>query len=63
MSTNSRIDSLLNVLGCEYRLIESLADFKNALHTPLDASSVEACLNDFRKDSLAFLEGSLQGLE
>lgn len=63
MSTNSRIYSLLNVLDCEYRLIESTADFKNALHKPLDAGSMEARLNDFRKDSLAFLEGSLQGLE
>lgn len=62
MSTNSRIDSLLNVLGCEYRLVESTADFKNALHTPLDVNSVEARLNDFRKDSLTFLEDSLQGL-
>ena len=62
MSTNSRIDSLLNVLGCEYRLIESTADFKDALRTKLDADGVEARLNDFRKDSLAFLEGSLQGL-
>ncbi len=63
MSTNSRIDSLLNVLGCEYRLIESASDFKNALRTPLNTDSMEARLNDFRKDSLAFLEGSLQGLE
>ncbi len=63
MSTNSRIDSLLNVLGCEYRLIESTADFKKALSTPLDTGSVEARLNDFRKDSLAFLKDALQGFE
>lgn len=62
MSTNSRLDSLLNVLGSEYRLIKSSAEFKTALRTPMDYSSVEEKLNEFRKDSLAFLEGALQGL-
>ena len=63
MSTNSRIDSLLGVLGLDDRIIESVDAFKQQLRTAIDHDAVDGRLKDFRKDSLSFLETALEGIE
>ena len=62
MSTNSRLDSLLNVLDIEKRLIQSPSEFKTAVSADIDYAEVNHRLDDFRKGSKAFLEESLEGL-
>ena len=63
MSTNSRIDSLLSVLGLERRIIESAKDFKQQLKTVIDFNAIEGNLKKFRNNSLNFLESALEGIE
>lgn len=63
MSTNSRIDSLLEVLGLESRIINNIEDFKTAVKTEISYSEVDEKLDDFRNNSLEFLKKSLEGLE
>ena len=63
MSTNSRIDSLLGVLGLEDRIIESVDEFKQQLRTTIDHDAVYDKLKDFRQDSMNFLETALEGIE
>lgn len=63
MSTNSRIDSLLEILGLENRIIDSPEAFKTAAGNKIHYLEVEAKLNDFRNHSLEFLKKSLEGLK
>ena len=63
MSTNSRIDSLLSVLGLEDRIIESVDAFKQQLRVAIDHDAVDGKLMEFRKDSMSFLETALEGIE
>ena len=62
MSTNSRIDSLLGVLGIENRIINSEDDFRTQLRVKIDYDDVDAKLDDFREQSLEYLRNSLKGL-
>lgn len=63
MSTNSRIDSLLSVIGLENRIINTPDDFRTQLKIKTDYSEVDGKLNTFRENSLAFLLKALEGLE
>lgn len=63
MSTNSRIDSLLNVLGLDQRIINTESDFKVQLRENIDFSLVDITLENFRKKSMSFLLNALEGLE
>lgn len=62
MSTNSRIDSLLSVLGLESRIINNEADFMPAVKQDIDYASVDKKLENFRNSSLEFLKESLKEL-
>lgn len=63
MSTNSRIDSLLNVLGITDRIIEDKKTFENRIKDTINYADVNVRLNDFRNESVDFLKGALSGLE
>ena len=63
MSTNSRIDSLLGVLGAEQRIIESPRDFKQQIRQMIPYDAVEEKLDQFRDKSIAYLKASLEGIE
>lgn len=63
MSTNSRIDSLLSVLGLEHRIINSQDEFKNQRSVSISYDSVDEELSSFRKKSICFLKKSIEDLE
>lgn len=59
-SRNSRIDSLLEVLGLQDRLYKG--DISGALHREINYVQVDERLSKFREESLKFLRDSLKGL-
>lgn len=63
MSTNSRIDSLLDVLNLRDRIIGTPNDFSNAVRKPIQYNEIDQKLDDFRSKSLDFLKKALEGLE
>lgn len=62
MSTNSRLDSLLEILELKNRIITTEMEFARA-QEEIDYSSVDEKLDAFRMDSFAFLKKALAGLE
>ncbi len=61
-STNSRLDTLLSRLGLESRLCESVGEFDSACCEDVDFDRVNAKVESFRLESLAWLRTSL-GIE
>lgn len=59
MSTNSRITSLLKILGLEDRMLSGDEDAKKCIDMEIDFDTVLSNLEEFRKDSLEFLKKSL----
>lgn len=59
-STNSRIDTLLNILGNADRICESAEQFKEALSRDIDFDSVEGRLAVYRAKSEAWLASALE---
>jgi ferredoxin len=58
-STNSRIDTLLGVLGLSKRICEAETVFDAIAAEPVDFSGSEARLEAYRSESAAWLEGAL----
>lgn len=63
MSTNSRIDSLLEVLNISDRIINSEDEFDNKINDDIDYSRVDNDLENFKNESLKFLIESMEGLK
>ncbi|MSS10120.1 polysaccharide pyruvyl transferase family protein [Clostridium sp. WB02_MRS01] len=63
MSTNSRIDSLLEVLELSTRLQENDSSIDNALQVMINYEAVDERLTVFRRESQQFLKLALMGLE
>ncbi len=63
MSTNSRIDSLLEVLDIKSRLLEGNESVDEEMNKSIDYSLVDSRLKTFIEDSKEFLSKSLEGLE
>ena len=61
MSTNSRIDSLLSVLGLESRIINEENDFSTQIKKKIDYTQIDEKLEEFRKHSMSFLQKALEG--
>jgi preprotein translocase subunit YajC len=61
MSTNSRITSLLKILGLEDRLVTGDENVEEYINKNIDYSQVNERLVHFRKDSLDFLKNALNG--
>ncbi|MBP1564500.1 MAG: polysaccharide pyruvyl transferase family protein [Oscillospiraceae bacterium] len=63
MSTNSRLDSILEAVNQKNRIITTDKEFNTAISTEIDFSEVDEKLNVFRESSMQFLENALNGLE
>lgn len=63
MSTNSRIDSLLEPLGLKSRLLDVEGNIDSVMKETIDYIQVDNKLENFRKNSKAFLEKALSDLE
>ncbi len=63
MSTNSRLDSLLEVLDLKNRIVTNAEEFENAQERDIDYSAVNGRLADFRAKSMEFLKTAIAGLE
>lgn len=63
MSTNSRLDSILEAVGLRDRIVTSDAEFSSAQAADIDYSAVGGRLQDFRKSSMDFLRKALEGLD
>lgn len=63
MSTNNRMDSLLDILSLSNRIINTLDDFENIFQAPIRYNETDERLNIFRNESLEFLKSSLEGLD
>ncbi len=63
MSTNSRLDSLLEVLDLKNRIVTNAEEFENAQERDIDYSAVNGRLADFRAKSMEFLKTAISGLE
>ncbi|WP_296778020.1 polysaccharide pyruvyl transferase family protein [Ruminococcus sp.] len=61
MSTNSRIDSLLSVLGLESRIINEENDFSTQIKKKIDYTQIDEKLEEFRTHSMSFLQKALEG--
>lgn len=59
-STNSRIDTLLNVLGNSDRICESFDDFHRVCGNPIDFESVEMRLESYRSESANWLKSAIE---
>lgn len=59
MSTNSRITSLLNILGLEDRLISGEEDVLECMNKKIDFNSVNLKIENFKKESLIYLKNAL----
>lgn len=60
-STNSRIDTLLNVLGDPDRICESKEQFRSAAGEDIDFDEVKERLEAYRSESAGFLRSALAG--
>lgn len=63
MSTNSRLDSILEAVGQKNRIVTSQAEFDEAQNQKIDYSDVGEKLTAFRASSMEFLKNALAGLE
>ncbi len=63
MSTNSRLDSLLEVLDLKSRIITSKEAFESAQSREIDYAEVNQKLADFREKSMEFLRTATADLE
>ena len=54
-STNSRIDTLLGVLGLDYRICESAGNFDDIASTGIDFDTSQKKLEDYRAQSASWL--------
>jgi len=63
MSTNSRIDSLLEVLDIKSRILEGNESVEEQMNENIDYSLVESRLKIFVEESKKFLYRALEGLE
>ena len=63
MSTNSRLDSILEAVGQKSRIVTSQAAFEAAQNQKIDYSDVSEKLTAFRASSMEFLKKALAGLE
>lgn len=59
-STNSRIDTLLKVLGNSDRICESFDDFHRVCDVPVDFDSVEERLEEYRLESESWLKSAIE---
>lgn len=59
VSTNSRLDSLLETVNLKERLLEGNEDIDKAIEMNIDFSNVNKKLEEFRSDSKEFLEKAL----
>lgn len=60
LSTNSRISTLLNLTGCEDRLVSNNVDVYEMLSRRMNNKCIQDNLNEFRRDSLEYLKRSLE---
>lgn len=60
LSTNSRITTLLNLTGCEDRLVSNNVDVYEMLSRRMNNKCIHDNLNEFRRDSLEYLKRSLE---
>lgn len=58
-STNSRLDSLFNLLGLQERLLTSDEDIESCIHMEIDYMTVHKKLNSFREESKKYLREAL----
>lgn len=63
MSTNSRLDSILEAVEQKSRIITNQDEFEKAQEENIDFSDVEEKLTAFRSTSMEFLKNALTGLE
>lgn len=63
MSTNSRLDSILEAVGLKSRIITSDKEFSDAQAQDIDYSAAGSRLAEFRKSSMEFLKKALEGLD
>ena len=62
LQTNSRLDSLLEAIGLENRILNGAADARQWAYTEIDYSNVDVKLNEMRAVNRKFLENAL-GIE
>nr|WP_304358181.1 polysaccharide pyruvyl transferase family protein [Clostridium paraputrificum] len=60
VSTNSRLDSLLNLLDLKERLLNAEEIVEDCIKMKIDYNEVNQKLNDFRKESKKFLKEALK---
>ncbi|AQR95081.1 polysaccharide pyruvyl transferase family protein [Clostridium saccharoperbutylacetonicum] len=58
-STNSRLDSLFNLLGLEERMLSPNDDVEHCIHMKIDYETVHKKLNSFREESKKYLREAL----
>lgn len=63
VSTNHRLDSLLDILGLKDRIIENRTSVLQVLERVIDYPKVNMKLEEFRADSINFLLTSLEGMK
>lgn len=59
VSTNSRLDSLLNIVGLNDRMLDGNEDVTDLMDKEIDYTEVDRILKKFREDSKEFLRGAL----
>ena len=60
VSTNSRISSLLSLLGLEERLCNSIESAENIVNNEISYSEVDEKLKKLKQDSMSYLENSIK---
>lgn len=61
LSTNSRISTLLKIIGAEDRLATEDSDIRRLLANKVDASNIQKRIEEFRESSLRYLSYALEG--
>lgn len=59
VSTNSRLDSLLKIVGLEERMLDGDEEVTNWLEKEIDYVAIDKILEAFREETKAFLRGAL----
>ena len=60
VSTNSRLDSLLNIVGLKERMLDGDEDVAQCMEMNIDYDIVDKKLEEFREESKEFLRGALK---
>lgn len=60
VSTNSRLDSLLNIVGLKERMLDGDEDIAECMKMNIDYDIVDKKLEEFREESKEFLRGALK---